>query len=215
MVANIYAMDITFPQGAAGSQAPNIASLMEEVRPKLEVMKVEPDQELYNFHKDAHKCLEISQETFEQICGKLEPELGAKVREEGLEHLQKIVEKFPDGKIPKPPPVHEVGGPYIMMPGPGPRMPPGNMLRMIPPEMLRMRMPPPEMLQQASPEMQAMLRMRLPRATLYVNLRSMELPRADSYVKLRTMELPGATLYVHLRTMELPKATSYVNLHIL
>ena len=162
MVANIYAMDITFPQGAAGSQAPNIASLMEEVRPKLEVMKVEPDQELYNFHKDAHKCLEISQETFEQICGKLEPELGAKVREEGLEHLQKIVEKFPDGKIPKPPPVHEVGGPPMMMPGPGPRMPPGNMLRMIPPEMLRMRMPPPEMLQQASPEMQAMLRMRLP-----------------------------------------------------
>ena len=158
VVANIFAMDITFPQGPAGSLSPTIASLMEEAMPKLEVMKVEPDPELYNFHKGANKSVEISDEMFVQICGKLEPELAAKVREEGLEHLQTIVEKFPDGKVPKPPPMAEGGPPPPLMPGLGPRMPPGDMLRMIPPEMLRMRMPPPEMLRQAPPELQAMLR---------------------------------------------------------
>ena len=162
VVANIYAMDITFPQGHGGSLSPTVASLLSDVLPQLEVMKVEPDQELYNFHKNANKSIEITQEAFETICSKLEPALAERVKMDGLEHLQEIVAKFPDGKVPNPP-VLPAGG-RMMSPGPGMRMPPPNsmmtpdMLRMVPPEMLRMRMPNQEALQQAPAELQNMLR---------------------------------------------------------
>ena len=157
VVANIYAMDITFSQGPGGSQSPSVANLLSQVIPKLDVMKVEPDQELYNFHKNANKTLEITPEIFESICMKLDPELSKRVRDEGLDHLQDIVSKFPEGKVPKPPAGPNAG---VMMPGPSNRMPPpSEMLRMIPPEMIRMRLPPPGALQQAPPDLQNMLKM--------------------------------------------------------
>lgn len=161
VVANIYSMDITFPQGHAGSQSPTISSLLSQVLPKLEVMKTEPDQELYNFHKNSNKTIEISTDKFDLICSKLDPELATKVKEEGIEHLQDIVSKFPGGNIPKPPPLANgqlMTGPMLRMPPPRMMVPP-EMLRMIPPEMMRMRLPPPELLQQAPPEVQNMMRM--------------------------------------------------------
>ena len=135
-------MDIHFSEASAGSLSPNIASLMTEVLPKLEVMKEEPDQELYNFHKNANKTLELSQETFDLLCDKLEPGLGKKVRDEGLDYLNEIISKFPGGKVPKPP------------------------LLMAPPAHNPMlRMAPPELLQQAPPDVQRMM-MRLPAAEM-------------------------------------------------
>ena len=103
---------------------------MAEVLPKLEVMKEEPDQELYNFHKNANKTLELSQETFDLLCDKLEPGLGTKVREEGLDYLNEIISKFPGGKVPRP------------------------VLMSAPPLQPMVRLPPPEVLQQAPPEVQ-------------------------------------------------------------
>lgn len=136
MVANVYAMDIHFSEASAGTLSPNIASLMTEVLPKLEVMKEEPDQELYNFHKNANKTLELSHETFDLLCDKLEPGLGKKVRDEGLDYLNEIISKFPGGKVPKPP---------LMLPPP-----PLNPM---------VRLPPPEVLQQAPAEVQRMMRL--------------------------------------------------------
>ena len=141
MVANVYAMDIHFSEASAGSLSPNIASLMAEVLPKLEVMKEEPDQELYNFHKNANKTLELSQETFDLLCDKLEPGLGTKVREEGLDYLNEIISKFPGGKVPRP------------------------VLMSAPPLQPMVRLPPPEVLQQAPPELQRMMT-RLPPAEM-------------------------------------------------
>ena len=140
VVANVYAMDIHFGETSAGSLSPNIATLVEEVLPKLEVMKEEPDQELYNFHKNANKTLELNQETFDLLCDKLEPGLSRKVRDEGLEYLNEIISKFPGGKVPKPvglmaPPPHMV------------RLPPPGMLQQAPPDLQRTaRLPPAEVI---------------------------------------------------------------------
>ena len=139
VVANVYAMDIHFGEESAGTMSPNIASLVAEVLPKLEVMKEEPDQELYNFHKNANKTLELSQENFELLCDKLEPGLGKKVRDEGLEYINEIISKFPGGKVPKPGLMAPAG--HMM------RLPPPADLHQAPPELQRIfRLPPAEMI---------------------------------------------------------------------
>jgi len=138
VVANIYALDIKFPTGTGGSLSPNISDLVAEVLPKLEQMKYEPDPEIYNFNKSSdNSVIDISQESFELICSKLDSELAMRVKEQGLEHLKAIISRFPGGKIPQP----------------GVAPPQGN--RMPPPEMLRM--PTAEMLQKIPPELQKML----------------------------------------------------------
>jgi len=105
VVANIYAMDIQFPSGTGGALSPNISDLVTEVLPKLEMMTIEPDPSLYNFHKKDEKfASEINQESFELICSKLSPELASSVKEQGLDHLKTLFAMLSEEQIPSFPP---------------------------------------------------------------------------------------------------------------
>eukprot|EP00092_Neocalanus_flemingeri_P031411 GFUD01034116.1.p1 GENE.GFUD01034116.1~~GFUD01034116.1.p1 ORF type:complete len:1998 (+),score=527.07 GFUD01034116.1:71-6064(+) len=154
VMANIYALDIHFTSGTGGALSPNISDLLSEVLPKLELMKVEPDPEIYNYNKNSKTGTDIDQKSFEDICSKLDPELAMKVREQGLEQLKSIISRFPGGRIPSP----------GVVPPSGTRMPPPQILRMpsaetlkkIPPELQKML--GPGMLRMASPEMLNMMR---------------------------------------------------------
>lgn len=104
VVANIYALDISFSGGSAGGSSPSLAPLVADVFPQLAMMKEEPDQELYNFHKAVSRTPEdLGPDDFQKILEKLPKELSAKVGEQGLETLKILLSgKLPSVKTPTP-----------------------------------------------------------------------------------------------------------------
>jgi len=122
VVANIYALDISFSGGSAGCSSPALAPLAAEVFPQLTMMKEEPDPELYNFHKASSLSPEdLGPGDFQRILDKLPPELSLKVQDQGLDTLKIIL----SGKLPSN----------------------AEMQRKTPSEVLGMpRMPPPEVI---------------------------------------------------------------------
>ena len=87
VVANIYALDISFPGSSHTNCSPALAPLVAEVLPQLAMMTEEPDPELYNFHKASSKAPEeLTTEDFQKILARLPEDLAPRVQEQVQGH---------------------------------------------------------------------------------------------------------------------------------
>jgi hypothetical protein len=141
VLANVFSLDFEFSTGPGGLSSPRLASFVEHVLPRLQIMTLDPDPEIYNFHKKAART-EPRAPDFQQMFGRQ----GGPPN--GLPHGMMPPGMLPPGMMPPgmmPPGMMPPGmmPPRGMMP-PGMMLPPGMMpppgLRMMGPEM---RLPPP------------------------------------------------------------------------
>ena len=112
VVANIYALDISFPGAISSNYSPLLGPLVEEVLPQLAMMTQEPDQELYNFHRSSSRSPEdLTSEDLAKILAKLPGDLATRVSEQGLPTLKQLLAGKPPSLTPQellarqPPPV--------------------------------------------------------------------------------------------------------------
>ncbi len=130
ILTNIYACDFDH-ENKEGiiSTSPKVADFVQSLLPRLEIMKTEPDPELYNFHKASTQNLEMNQE----FLASLPKEFRDMISKQGLPML-------PMGMIPTIGPMTPPHGsamspngsnlppPGAMIPPPGGMLPPGAML---------------------------------------------------------------------------------------
>ena len=124
ILTNIYACDIEYEstEGALPS-CPTVEEFVIELMPRLEVMRTEPDPELYNFHKASAKQLDLGPEflanlpqEFKNMVAQFVP--GSMPLPDFLPCPPELM-GLPPGLIPPPP-----GGPGARLPPPGARPPP-------------------------------------------------------------------------------------------
>ena len=129
VLSNIYSPDFKFSTGAAGPDSPRISALVEKLLPRLEIMKSDPDPELYKFNQTREK--ENNPAMLSELMSKLPEELKKQVQRHGPQVLMQLL---PPGMMPL-----GMMPPGMMAPG---MMPPG----MVPPGMVPPGMIPPGMI---------------------------------------------------------------------
>merc|ERR1719186_2323673 len=121
VLANIYALDLEFPQGPAGNSSPRVKELTAAVLPQLQMMTTEADPELYKSSKrDVNMALEAPQ--IDQLLKQLPP------------HLQEIIKSQGPGALPG----LLMQGMYtgVRLPPPGSMIPPPDGAAKIPAELI-------------------------------------------------------------------------------
>jgi len=87
ILTNIYACDFDFPIGSGTKSWPTVQQMVENLLPRLDIMRTEPDPELYNFHKN-------SANNIHSLHSKFVASLPAEMRD--------LVEKFGTGTLLPP-----------------------------------------------------------------------------------------------------------------
>ena len=149
VLSNIYSPDFKFPTGLAGPDSPRISALVDKLLPRLEIMKSDPDPELYKFNQTREK--ENNPAMLSELISKLPEELKNQVQRHGPQVLMQLLAPgmMPPGMMP--PGIMAAGmvPPGMVSPRtvPAGMMPPGMVTPgMIPPGMMPPGMMPPGMM---------------------------------------------------------------------
>jgi len=119
VLANIYALDLEFPQGPAGNKSPKVKDITASVLPQLQMMTTEADPELYKSNRGDGEELTMGAPEIEQLLKQLPPELRDVIKAKGPGALPGLLMqgKFAGVKMPSP---------GSMIPPPGSMIPPSE-----------------------------------------------------------------------------------------
>merc|ERR1719391_197505 len=82
VLANLFSNDFEFDTGPGGLTSPRVHLFIDRVLPHLEIMKSEPDPELYNFHKTSGKSA-FNVVSHEEVLKQLPADLAKLVQLQG------------------------------------------------------------------------------------------------------------------------------------
>ena len=136
VLANVYSNDFEFNAGPGGLASPRVTSFVGKVLPRLDIMKLDPDPELYNFHKTKPgNSIQYSPSMMQQLPEEL-------LKAMKIHGPQVMIDMVKRGLLP-PPPSGMMPPPGAMMPPPGGMMPPPGGIMPPPDGMMPGMMPPP------------------------------------------------------------------------